>query len=238
MSQTLRGADIVARSLARLGCKRVFTDVAGGAGAERPGLAKALEYVRRGDTLVVWKLDRFGRSLRDLVESINALKQRKVGFRSCARGARHVDERRPSRVPRLRRPRRLCGEPHYAEFERSLIVKRTRLGLPKARREGTRLGRPRVERAPHAEVMRRKRAGETWEAIAKALRCSVWAARSSARMPAKKGGTKRVEILDGSPRWCDLRERDLFRRRGRRGFEPSSVRSRRCARRGSKHPSA
>jgi len=122
-------------ALKKVGCKRVYTDVAGGAGAERPGLAKALEYVRRGDTLVVWKLDRFGRSLRDLVESVNALKDRKVGFRSLQEA-----------IDTTTSGGRLVFHvfASLAEFERDLIRERTQAGLKAARARGRMGGRPRV----------------------------------------------------------------------------------------------
>jgi DNA invertase Pin-like site-specific DNA recombinase len=124
-------------ALKKAGCKRVFTDVAGagGAGAERPGLAKALEYVRRGDTLVVWKLDRFGRSLRDLVESVNALKARKVGFRS-------LQEALDTTTSGGRLVFHVFAA--LAEFERDLIRERTQAGLKAARARGRMGGRPRI----------------------------------------------------------------------------------------------
>ena len=69
-------------ALSKAGCDRVFTDTASGAKADRPGLEEALEYVRPGDTLVVWKLDRLGRSLPHLIETITRLQERGIGFRS------------------------------------------------------------------------------------------------------------------------------------------------------------
>jgi DNA invertase Pin-like site-specific DNA recombinase len=122
-------------ALKKVGCKRVFTDVAGGAGAERPGLAKALACVRRGDTLVVWKLDRFGRSLRDLVDSVTALKERKVGFRSLQEA-----------IDTTTSGGRLVFHvfASLAEFERDLIRERTRAGLKAARARGRMGGRPRI----------------------------------------------------------------------------------------------
>src|SRR3954463_1760607 len=64
------------------GCERVFSDTASGAKAERKGLEEALTYVRPGDTLVVWKLDRLGRSIRHLIDTINRMQERGIGFRS------------------------------------------------------------------------------------------------------------------------------------------------------------
>ena len=65
--------DLQRDALAAVGCARVFDDTASGARAERPGLAEALDYVRDGDVLVVWKLDRLGRSLSHLIETVAAL---------------------------------------------------------------------------------------------------------------------------------------------------------------------
>ncbi len=69
-------------ALAAAGCGRVYTDVASGALDDRDGLAEALDYVRQGDTLVVWRLDRLGRSLKQFIERVTALEARGVGFRS------------------------------------------------------------------------------------------------------------------------------------------------------------
>jgi DNA invertase Pin-like site-specific DNA recombinase len=64
----------------KIGCIKIFTDTASGATTEREGLDEALAYVREGDTLVVWKLDRLGRSLKHLIETITNLNNRKIGF--------------------------------------------------------------------------------------------------------------------------------------------------------------
>src|SRR5438874_5887554 len=69
-------------ALEKLGCNKIFTDTANGSKAERIGLEEALEYVREGDTLVVWRLDRLGRSLKHLIETITELNNRKIGFKS------------------------------------------------------------------------------------------------------------------------------------------------------------
>src|SRR5947208_16450266 len=68
-------------ALEKLGCNKIFTDTASGSKAERTGLNEALEYVREGDTLVVWRLDRLGRSLKHLIETITELNNRKIGFK-------------------------------------------------------------------------------------------------------------------------------------------------------------
>ena len=69
-------------ALSNAGCDRVFTDTASGAKADRPGLEEALAFARRGDTLVVWKLDRLGRSLPHLIETTARLQEQGIGFRS------------------------------------------------------------------------------------------------------------------------------------------------------------
>src|SRR3954452_14252871 len=69
-------------ALQQAGCKRIFSDTASGAKTERPGLSEALDFLRDGDTLVVWKLDRLGRSLPHLVETVRGLHERDVGFKS------------------------------------------------------------------------------------------------------------------------------------------------------------
>ncbi|MEQ7549166.1 recombinase family protein, partial [Xanthomonas campestris] len=69
-------------ALRKAGCARVFEDTASGAKADRPGLADALAYLRAGDVLAVWRLDRLGRSMQHLIETIAALEARGVGFRS------------------------------------------------------------------------------------------------------------------------------------------------------------
>jgi len=72
-------------ALSEAGCTKIFDDHASGARADRPGLQRALGYVREGDVLVVWKLDRLGRSLAHLIEVVTALEQRGVGFRSITK---------------------------------------------------------------------------------------------------------------------------------------------------------
>src|ERR671933_1685198 len=69
-------------ALTKAGCTKIFTDTASGAQAERKGLAEAIAYVRAGDTLVVWKLDRLGRSLKDLITRITELNDHQIGFKS------------------------------------------------------------------------------------------------------------------------------------------------------------
>jgi len=74
--------DLQTDALTKAGCSKIFTDIASGAKAERDGLTEALEYIREGDTLVVWKLDRLGRSLRHLIDTVGALQVKGIGFHS------------------------------------------------------------------------------------------------------------------------------------------------------------
>lgn len=123
-------------ALQAAGCDRVFTDTISGATAERPGLTEALGYARAGDTLVVWRLDRLGRSLRHLIETVAVLEQRGVGFKSLTES---IDTTSPGGKLIFH----IFGA--LAEFERDLIRERTRAGLTAARARGRRGGHPRVK---------------------------------------------------------------------------------------------
>ena len=121
-------------ALTAAGCERIFTDtMAVITSTERPGLTKALAALSSGDTLIVWKLDRLGRSLAHLVQLVADLGGRGVGFRSLSDP---IDT--DSAGGRL--VLHIMGA--LAEFERSLIVERTQAGLQAAKRRGRKLGRP------------------------------------------------------------------------------------------------
>ena len=109
------------------GCEEVYEDHGSGARADRPGLAAALAHVRRGDTLVTWKLDRLGRSMGHLIETVRALEARGVGFRSLTEG---VDTTTPGGTL----VSHLFGA--LAQFERDLIRERTGAGLRAAEARG------------------------------------------------------------------------------------------------------
>ena len=127
--------DLQLDALKQAGCERIFTDQISGTKAERPGLDEAMAYVRTGDTLVVWRLDRFGRSLKDLVTKIEALKAREVGFRSLQES---IDTTNPTGKLVFH----IFGA--LAEFERELARERTMAGLRSARARGRKGGRPRT----------------------------------------------------------------------------------------------
>jgi DNA invertase Pin-like site-specific DNA recombinase len=126
--------DLQEDALRGAGCERIVTDVASGARAGRSGLAEALEYARKGDTLVVWKLDRLGRSLPHLIEVVTALEERGVGFK-C------LQESIDTTTPGGKLIFHLFGA--LAQFERDLIRERTNAGLAAARARGRHGGRPR-----------------------------------------------------------------------------------------------
>ena len=119
-------------ALAAAGCAKVFEDRASGARADRAGLRSALEYVRDGDVLIVWKLDRLGRSLPHLIETMTSMATRGVGFRS-------ITEAIDTTTPGGRLVFHLFGA--LGEFERDLIQERTRAGLAAAVARGRKGGR-------------------------------------------------------------------------------------------------
>src|SRR2546430_9711307 len=122
-------------ALEKIGCTKIFTDTASGAKAERKGLEEALNYVREGDTLVVWRLDRLGRSLKHLIETITKLNNRKIGFKS-------IQENIDTTTSGGKLIFHIFGA--LAEFERDIIKERTQAGLQAARARGRLGGRPKV----------------------------------------------------------------------------------------------
>ena len=119
-------------ALAKASCARVFKDKASGAKADRPELKAALGFVREGDVLTVWKLDRLGRSLPHLIETVNGLEARGVSFRS-------LTEAIDTTTPGGRLVFHIFGA--LAQFERDLIRERTRAGLEAAAARGRKGGR-------------------------------------------------------------------------------------------------
>jgi DNA invertase Pin-like site-specific DNA recombinase len=122
-------------ALEKAGCERVFTDTASGAKAERVGLVEAIAYAREGDILVVWRLDRLGRSLKHLIETITGLNERKIGFKS-------ITENIDTTTSGGKLIFHIFGA--LAEFERDIIKERTQAGLIAARARGRQGGRPRA----------------------------------------------------------------------------------------------
>ncbi|MFJ4963744.1 recombinase family protein [Streptomyces sp. NPDC088729] len=151
-------------ALTDAGCARIFTDKASGKNTDRPELTAALDYLRPGDTLCVWKLDRFARSLIDLVTLVDSLADRGIGFKVLTGALASIDPNTPDGRLMLQ----VVGA--MAEFERSLIRERTRAGLDAARAQGRTGGRPAVMDADKlAAAKARKAKGESVKAIAKVL---------------------------------------------------------------------
>src|SRR2546428_5277685 len=121
-------------ALKEAGCEKYFSDVMTGSKFERKGLEQLLAFARSGDTVIVWKLDRLGRSLKDLIETLNLLKDQGVDFISLTE---HIDTTTPGGKLIFH----LMGA--LAEFERDLIRERTNAGLAAAKARGRVGGRPR-----------------------------------------------------------------------------------------------
>jgi DNA invertase Pin-like site-specific DNA recombinase len=125
--------DLQLDALQKAGCERIFQDTISGAKAERPGLKDALSHLRRDDTLVVWKLDRLGRTTKGLIDLVEQLKERGIGFKSLQD---NIDTSTT------------IGQFFFvvfsaiAELERSMIRERSKAGLASARARGRRGGRP------------------------------------------------------------------------------------------------
>jgi DNA invertase Pin-like site-specific DNA recombinase len=131
--------DLQLTALQRAGCTRIFTDKATGVHVKRPQLTKCLASLEAGDVLVVWKLDRLGRSLRDLIALLDDLKAREVAFRS-------LTEALDTTTPTGRAMWQMVGI--LAELERSLIQERTTAGRAAAIARGVKMGRKPLLSAP------------------------------------------------------------------------------------------
>ena len=152
-------------ALRQEGCSRIFEDQASGSRTDRPGLAEAVDLARKGDVLVVWRLDRLGRSLPHLIALVGSLAERGVGFQSLTES---VDT--TSAGGKL--VFHIFGA--LAEFERSLIRERTNAGLQAARSRGRVGGRPRAMTVEKVTAARRLlRDGTAVRDVADAIGVSV-----------------------------------------------------------------
>ncbi len=134
-------------ALKKAGCKTVFKDEVTGAHVNRPALTRCLKKLESGDMLIVWKLDRLGRSLCDLIHMLDDFKQQGIKFRSLTEA---IDTETPTR----RAMWQMIGV--LAELERSLITERTRAGVKAAQRRGVKFGRkPKLtpDRLTHAQKL-------------------------------------------------------------------------------------
>lgn len=125
--------DLQIDALKKAGCEKIITDEISGSVADRPGLEKLKEILRKDDTLVVWRLDRLGRTLKNLIEWINQLDEQKIGFKSLQES---IDTTSSSGKLIFH----IFGA--LSEFERNLIRERTRAGIEAARSRGRQGGRP------------------------------------------------------------------------------------------------
>jgi DNA invertase Pin-like site-specific DNA recombinase len=122
-------------ALTAAGCEHIYTDTVSGSVTTRPGLTQALSHLRAGDTLVVWRLDRLGRSLAQLIDTIKDLQHRGIHFKS-------LQEQLDTTTSGGKLVFHVFGA--LAEFERDLIRERTHAGLAAARARGRLFGRPKV----------------------------------------------------------------------------------------------
>ena len=127
--------DLQIDALSKAGCEKIFKDTASGARNERKGLKEALDYLREEDVLVVWRLDRLGRSLKHLIELMADFEQRSIGFKSLVEA---IDTTTPTGQFFFH----ITGA--FAELERNLILERTKAGLKAARARGRKGGRPKA----------------------------------------------------------------------------------------------
>ncbi len=164
VSSTLQDPQLQLDALSAAGCARIFTESASGVNTSRPELEAALDYVREGDQLVVWRLDRLGRSLPHLLDVLAQLDGRGVGFRS-------LTEALDTSTSGGRLVFGVFGA--IAQFERELITERTRAGLAAAKAQGRVGGRPRTMTDANVEYARDQRTGgASWNDIAASLRVS------------------------------------------------------------------
>jgi DNA invertase Pin-like site-specific DNA recombinase len=154
------------------GCERVFQDTASGVRSNRKGLADALQACAAGDVLTVWKLDRLGRSLLNLVGLVESLKVRDVGLKVLTGAGASIDTTKPE--GRLF----FAMFAAFAEFERELIRERTAAGMKAAKRRGIHVGRPRKLAPDQLDMAAQLIAGDrSQREVAKALGVAVSALR-------------------------------------------------------------
>ena len=148
-------------ALKAAGCERIYREKASGGRWDRPELHRVLDQLRKGDVLVVWKLDRLSRSLRDVVTIMERLAEAKAGFRS-------LTEAIDTTTPAGRMMMQMVGA--FAEFERAMLRERTKVGLDAARQEG-RIGgrRPKLSSRQQAEIRRMVSKGDKTAADAARL---------------------------------------------------------------------
>src|SRR3954453_21025525 len=144
--------DLQRDALTKAGCEQIYTDRVSGTKDNRPGLTAALSHLRQGDTLVVWRLDRLGRSLRHLIDTVTTLQERGIGFKS-------LQESIDTTTSGGRLVFHIFGS--LAEFEREIIRERTKAGLQAARSRGRNGGRPKKLTKKQIEMLQHLAADKT-----------------------------------------------------------------------------
>lgn len=135
VSTSDQNLDLQLDALKQVGCDKIYKDIASGVKTDRIGLSEVLKYIRNGDTLVVWRLDRLGRSLRHLIDTINQINDQGSYFRS-------LQENIDTSTSGGKLIFHIFGA--LAEFERDIIRDRTKAGLEAARKRGKYGGRPKI----------------------------------------------------------------------------------------------
>lgn len=162
------------------GCGRMFEDTASGATSNRKGLTAALDACTAGDVLTVWKVDRIGRSLLDLVGLVETLKRRDIGLKVLTGAGASIDTTKPE------------GRLFFtmfaamAEFERELIRERTAAGMKAAKRRGVHVGRPRKLAADQLDMATQLMADRSQRDVARALGVSTSTLREAMKQRRRK----------------------------------------------------
>lgn len=135
VSTGLQNLDLQTDALTQHGCVKIFHDKMSGSKKQRPGLEEALQYARQGDTIVVWRLDRLGRNMQDLIDLVNNLNEQGIGFHSLQE---NITMDRSNATGQLM----FHLFAAFAEFERNLIQERSAAGRVAAKARGRLGGRP------------------------------------------------------------------------------------------------
>ena len=180
VSTVEQNLDLQRDALKQAGCEEIIEDTKSGSQRDRPGLNRALDKLRSGDTLVVWKLDRLGRSVKDLVELVGDLEKKGIHFRS-------VTDTIDTSTSAGRFFFHVMAS--LAQMERELLIERTRAGLESARAQGRVGGRKRVMTPSKLEAARKLLdSGTTHREVAASLGVSVptlyrWIPKGGSTLP-------------------------------------------------------
>lgn len=154
--------DLQRQALKKAGCQKIFREKGSGAERDRPEFRRMLDQIREGDTIMVWKLDRFARSTRDLLETMETIRAGGTRFRSLSEPWADTTTHAGKMIMTV-----FAG---IAEFERDLIRERTAAGREAAKSRGVRFGRPRKLNSEQEQLARRLiREGKPMSEIAKAF---------------------------------------------------------------------